>query len=508
MSHETENPLIIDVVGEVEPSEPTEQSASKKANQTAGKKGFFKREKAASAAIAAPQAATEADVNAVTSTQVQSASQQPVQAQVQSADAAQAQPASPQSNQAAPAQPIQSVSQQPQPQSQSQPVQPVSPGFMPAPMNQPIQQGNMAAAVAAPQKSKAFFVFGILAVLVVVFALVAIGFYTVFQSRDQNLLIPTSQVSQESDEVKPIVSASLDQASKVSLRATAENWNEETSTPVVAYVKRVEDTADGVNDGGAAAAAERYFAFAPNDIASISLPAGHYAFNFIVPLNEDGSLYAVPDMVDMVVGDGGMAVLPVEFTPISKEDATQEQITRALAQLKTASEKGDSSFSNEAFKRSIDLALNTWFPQEGAATEHPATELTQEQQEALDAQADSQSAEQNEGDSSSAASTEHTHDWVAQHEQRWQPAVVPVIDTAAWESPVYARYRCREGILFETLEACLAHVRERGNEPYAASNEIIRIDYHPAVVHYEEQGSYENVMTGYRCSICGARGTL
>lgn len=542
MSHETENPLIIDVVGEAEPPQSAEQTASKKPSRSAGKRVFFKKEKA-TAGAATVQAASEAEVDsakraaAATAPPVQdpvsqeppireepATNQQPAPSKPQMQQPEQFQPQAQAPSSAQVQQPVQpqvaapqaSQSEMPQVQPQAQPVQPQAPqptaaqptppassGYAPVPMNQPMQQGNMAAAVAAPQRSRAFFVFGILAVLVVMFALVVMGLYAFFPFDEDRLLVPTNQVSQSSDEVKPIVSASLDQASKVSLRATADKWNENDSTPVIAYVKRVEGASEGDEDS-----AERYFAFAPNQNASISLPAGRYAFNFIAPMNADGTLYAVPEMVNMVVGDGGMAVLPVDFTLIPKEEVTEEQVSRALAQLKTASEKGDGSLDYEPFKKSIDLALTTWFPQNGSSTEQPATDLTQEQQDALNAQADSQNAGQANSGSSSTATTEHEHDWIAQHEQRWQPAIVPVIDTAAWESPVYARYRCQEGILFETLDACLAHVRERGNEPYTSSNEIIRIDYHPAVVHYEERGSYEDVITGYRCSICGVHGTL
>lgn len=616
MSHDTENPLIIDVVGEVEPAEPMDERASKKAGRSAGKKSFFKKEKPAPG-VTATQAASEAEVNAAkraataaavppvqgpvshkpkmqedvvanaaeeqpsvlhseaeavaapqiqdepATVSVQSDQQatvdpaqaqeavgaapeaympsqavaaeaaQPVQAQAQQPETTRPQAVpvqqAPQSAQpvqsipvqqvnqpaARPAQqvqrsaqhvqqPAQQVQQPPQTVQPSQQAQPqssaASAGFAPAPAPQRAQQAAYAP-VAAPHKSRAFYVFGILAAAAAVFALGAIGFFGFLQPDEQNMLVSTSHMDQDSSEVKPIVSASLDQASKVSLRATAENWNENDSTPVIAYIKRVTDASEKTSGEGPA---ERYFAFAPNQSASVALPAGRYAFTFVPPVNSDGSIYAVPDMVDMVVGDGGMAVLPVDFKRVSKDDVSQELAARIVAQLKTASEKGDSSFETDAFKRSIDLALTSWFSQ-GDAAEKPATDLTQEQQNALNAQAQS-NGQQAESSSSSAA--EHAHDWIAQHERRWNPAIVPVIDTAAWESPVYARYRCQEGILFETLDACLAHVRQRGNEPYAASNEIIRIDYHPAVVHYEEQGTYEDVITGYRCSICGASGSL
>ncbi len=395
-----------------------------------------------------------------------------------------------------------------------------------------------AAVAAAPRRSAAVYVFGILAILVVVFAVAAAGFYALIHMQGQTSLPQTAQVEQVGEKDGSIVSAAFDQASKVSLRATADGWSEEASTPLIAYIKRVEDANpssssnstsapsdpsltpmsaeldpekadEGTEDDGQ----ERYFAFSPNKNASLSLPSGRYTFSFITPLNSDGSLYTVPEMVDMVVGDGGMAVLPIDLVHVEASEVTEEQSSHALAQLKTAWErKKDASFDYGPYAKSIDLALNTWFSEKSDATEDESSaDLTEEQQAALDAQANTQaeqSSEQSSSASSAPTATEHAHDWVAQHEQRWEPSIVPVIDTAAWESPVYARYKCQEGILFETLDECLAHVREHGNETYTSSNEIIRIDYHPAVVHYEERDSYVDVVSGYRCSICGATGTL
>lgn len=572
MPHENENPLIIDVVGEVESPRPIDQQDPKRVGRAATKRSFFKREKAV-ADTTATQAASAAEVDAakraavaasvppvqgpapqpvvsqaatvapepsmqqpVSSQPVQPEQPQPVVQPVQSqapssmegqsqqqfqAEAPHVQAPPQQSQQSQQSQqPMQQPAPQPmnaeqpqiaqnqQSQSASQPVvQPVQPNPVPVPMASQVVQGNMAAAV-PEQRNTAVYVFGVLAALVMVFALSVAAFFVFFQPEDRTPLVPTIDTDLEAEEVRPIGSVSLDQASKVSLRVTAEGWTEEGSTPVIAYIKRVEGASDEEASDGEAASDERYFAFAPNKNASVSLPAGRYTFSFIAPMNSDGSMYAVPDTVSMVVGDGGMAVLPVDLVMIAKDDLTQEQVTHALAQLKTASDKGGESFEYEPFKKSIDLALNTWFPQNDATTEQPATDLTQEQQDALNAQADSQSSSQGDEGAASDAAAEHAHDWIAQHEQRWEPEIVQVIDTPAWESPVYARYRCQEGILFETLSDCLTHVRERGNEPYAESNEIIRIDYHPAVVHYEEQGRYVDVITGYRCSVCGVRGTL
>lgn len=566
MSHETENPLIIDVVGQVESSDPSESHSSKKTAKGAAKKGFFRR----AAATTTAQAATAEDVNAAKRAACEAsvprvdepAAPQP-SASADAPSQQQAYQTTVRSQQPIASQPVQVPSQQAapqaaqQPQSQSVPTRPapeqsVMPDAtaampqpqpsQPAPTVAPVPQGYpLAAPVAAASshRSPAFYVFGTLVAVVVVFAVAAAGFYMFLHMQDHIDLPSTGQVVEVDETASPMVSSTFDQASKVSLRATADGWSEEASTPLIAYIKRVDDPqsssrsgSTSTSEGSSASSAssspsaegaltsgdadedafERYFAFAPNKNASVSLPSGRYTFSFITPLNADGSLYEVPEMVDMVVGDGGTAVLPVDLVRIEADQVDDEQSSHALAQLKTAWEKGDASLTSESFARAIEAALGTWFSDKGAAGEDSSTELTPEQQAALDAQADSQGGHDDGagdgGPTNDAATAEHAHDWVAQTEQRWEPSVVPVIDTPAWESPVYANFKCQEGILFETLDECLAHVREHGNEPYAPSNEIIRIDYHPAIVHYEERGRFVDVVTGYRCSICGATGTL
>ncbi len=597
MSHETENPLIIDVVGQVESSDRSEDHSSKKAGKSAAKKGFFRR----AATTATTQAATTEDVNAAHRAACEasvprvdgpasSEPSRPAAAEPFAASAKPQQPAQPSSDERPrPQQPVASAEAPygqsqapasapmgdqrsaqpaaappgPPPAPKPQPVAPEAPSVppqaqaMPQPQPQPMipppmppqSYGVPLVAAAAPaRRSPVVYVFGILVALIVVFAVAAAGIYAFIHMQSRTELSSTGMTAEVEDKANPMVSSTFDQASKVSLRATAEGWSEEASTPLIAYIKRVEDV--GSSQGGAPSGAwsssvnsaspssssasssaskaesgpaeiseegaedtfERYLAFAPNKPASVSLESGRYTFSFITPLNADGSLYAVPEMVDMVVGDGGMAVLPIDLTRIEAGAVTEEQSAHALAQLKTAWEKKDPSFEHGPYEKSIDQALNQWFADKEKGKDESSADLTEEQQAALDAQADSQgdeSSERNDGgepDTSSASG--HDHDWVAQHEQRWEPSVVPIIDVPAWESPVYAKYKCQEGILFETLDACLAHVRERGNEPYMTSHDIIRIDYHPAIVHYEERGRYVDVVSGYRCSVCGATGTL
>lgn len=547
MSHENENPQIIDVVGEAESADESGANVSAKGGKGNAKKGFFRK---AAAGRAAAQAATAEEVSAAKRAEAEAtvprveeapSQQAPVNAAPQSAFSPQSQPqasqqASPQpepvviaqpataepSWQAQPVPPAQQpvvqapVQPQPQPQPQAQPAvipQPLSAPQAPA----PTFQGAAVASVAAPRRNAAVYVLGILAALVVVFAIAAAGFYSLIHLQGgTDLALTGSTESVEESESGPIASAAFDQASKVSLRATAEGWSEEASTPLVAYIKRVDDvesssssTAQDSDDNQAepSESYERYFAFAPNKNASVSLPSGRYTFSFITPLNADRSLYAVPDMVDMVVGDGGTAVLPVDLSLIEADAVTEEQASHALAQLKTAWETQDASFDHEPFAKAVDLALNSWFAEQPATEGQPTAELTADQQASLDAQAESQTGDGSASASDSAVAA-HDHQWTALTEQRWEPAVVPVIDMVAWESPVYASYACAEGVLFETLDECLAHVRARGNESYTTSNAIMRIDYHPAVVHYEERGSYVSVITGYRCSVCGATGSL
>lgn len=351
--------------------------------------------------------------------------------------------------------------------------------------------------------------------VVVAAALVAAGVFAY-----QQLVAPKPQPAQDvPTAVGPVANSAGIPMSKVSLRANAEGWSEEESTPVVAHIQRVgsasssssaaasssatsqaratsgvaasaasyapgaaplRQAAEGSSSSNAAASSssssdaaaasgsagyDAYHAFSANESTTLDLVPGRYTFTYLTPLNSDGSLYDVPEPMEVTVGDDGTALLPVNLTRVAADDVTKERAEQVIAALKAAMARGDGSFSNAAFKSAYDKAFSEWF----APKEDEEVDLTDEEKARLESQLASSSS----ASSSSAAAHEHT--WTAVTENRVVNYTETVVESPAWQEPIYDA---------------------RGN--------IIGYNYHPAITRNEEQQRTERVITGYRCSGCGA----
>lgn len=309
----------------------------------------------------------------------------------------------------------------------------------------------------------------------------------------------------------PIAALSGTPMAKVSLRANAEGWSEDKSTPIIVYIRKVEEgsassssagasqasqvweqgeaetksllynartnradityqaesssassssssTSSAEASGSSAASAggyEAYHAFSANVNETISLPPGRYTFTYITPLNEDGSLYKVPEVVDAAVGKDGTALLPVSLEKVAAAEVTDEQAKQAAARIRTAMEKGDDSFSNAAFKTAFDKALTEWFAEKLKTDEEKkAAEEAKKKDE--DGKKDEGQGGDSAGSTSSSSSSggsapsaptvttpssgsvtqTHVHQWTRHDEQYWVPNVV-VVSPAYWDNGTY-----------------------------------------------------------------------
>lgn len=356
-------------------------------------------------------------------------------------------------------------------------------------------------------------------------ALVAAGVFAY-----QHLAAPKPQaVDEVPTAVGPVANSTGIPLSKVSLRANADGWNEETSTPVVAHIQRTDggaSSSSSASSGSSSANAatssattqasasgraladtsgykpaqaqafatqvadsddngssssedsvaatgsadyDAYHAFSANESSTLSLIPGRYTFTYLTPLNSDGSLYEVPEPVEVTVGDDGTALLPVDLKRIEADDVTKEQAEKVINALKVAMAHGDGSFSNAAFKSAYDKAFSEWF----APKEDEEVELTDEERERLESQL--ASARSSSSSSSASSASNHTHSWTAITEDRVVNYTATVVESPAWDEPIYD---------------------SRGN--------IIGYNHHPAITRNETRQRTERVITGYRCSVCGA----
>lgn len=111
------------------------------------------------------------------------------------------------------------------------------------------------------------------------------------------------------------------------------------------------------------------------------------------------------------------------------------------------------------------------------------------------------------GSSSKPASKPaHEHDWQPVTDKQWVPNIVTV--QAAYDEPIYEyKQICTCGEEFSSGSAAAAHREERmlagDTSPHSSSTKKVQTGtkHHDAVT--EDQGQYETVTTGYKCS-CGA----
>ena len=113
------------------------------------------------------------------------------------------------------------------------------------------------------------------------------------------------------------------------------------------------------------------------------------------------------------------------------------------------------------------------------------------------------------GSSKPASKPAHEHDWQPVTDKQWVPNMVTVTDKAAWDEPVYKSvHECKCGETFSSNSEAAAHTEQYaiqgigGHSSRVVKKQVDTI-HHDAQTHQEDQGHYEMVTTGYKCS-CGA----
>lgn len=120
---------------------------------------------------------------------------------------------------------------------------------------------------------------------------------------------------------------------------SAEGWDEETSSPVIAHIVCEELGID------------YYHAYAANESVALGVPGeGDYDVSFVSPVNADGSVYRVPDTatVASVPDDEADGGLPFEFERIPAEDVAADDLTAIVSQVAEAIKSGDETLTGEA----------------------------------------------------------------------------------------------------------------------------------------------------------------
>ena len=351
----------------------------------------------------------------------------------------------------------------------------------------------------------------------------------------------------------------------LSVGASAEGWDAETSSPVIVHVVSEELGVD------------YYHAYDANVACQLPAEAGEYQLSFVAPVNADGSTYRVPETqtVQAVVSDDGQGAdldLPYEFELVGAEDVAADELTAVIEQVTAAIRGGDETLTGVAGAAVADRVKENCAANPNADSE-AVEEAGAEAEEASQAESTAQtgqvggsgasedsssggatsstggsapsssggsgssSGSGNSGSSSSGGSgstsggssssggssqSQHTHNWVAQTTTVHHDAVYKTVHHDAVYTTVHHDAVTESRSICNSCGADItgsesAHMKEyalKGDmtHSYSVKPVVVQDAYDEQVLvtaAYDEQvlvtAAYdETVTTGYKCSGCGA----
>lgn len=204
----------------------------------------------------------------------------------------------------------------------------------------------------------------------------------------------------------------------VALEVSAEGYTEQ-SSPLVAVVEPVADAggdgADGQGSDDGPASPTEAFAHAvsaeevSSGTASVELKPGTYTVSFVSPVNQDGSVYKVPEPQEVTVAapegeadDGGTAPespkVDVKLDPVPADQVTKEDLDKIKSDLADAVAKGDGTLSGDAGSQATDKA-------EENASKAPASKPAEEGQKPEEKPAEQKPADSQTSGSSGSGSS-------------------------------------------------------------------------------------------------------
>lgn len=284
---------------------------------------------------------------------------------------------------------------------------------------------------------------------------------------------------------------------------------------------------------GAEAGTEFYHATPASDAIegkdSVRLTEGTWEITAIPIINPDGSITTPSGGGEQDVSGGHKNTGSTEFTGETKPagDVTQDDIDKVLDKVNEAVSKGDGTLTGDAGKDVVNKVTDN-------ASKAPAADK-EKVEEKKDAATDSAAkAEEKKADtvkpstgsnsapsksdskpsSGSTSKPSHEHTWQAQYRNDpvYETRTRTVVDQDAWDEQVLSGSHavCSDGSVFYDNAALAAYCKKMAMAGTPVSYYTVD-DYttvhHEAVTHqetYQVQTGTKQVLTGYRCSGCGA----
>lgn len=328
-----------------------------------------------------------------------------------------------------------------------------------------------------------------------------------------------TKIEADGDSGKKQVSEKTEPAVDWTVKIEAEGVTADSSPLITRYV-----CTDGDDKG-----VEFYHATSASDAIegkdSVQLTEGTWEISAIPIINPDGSITTPAGGGEKAVSGESKDSGSTEFTGETKPagDVTQDDIDKVLDKVNEAVSKGDGTLTGDAGKDVVNKVTDN-------ASKAPAADK-EKVEEKKDAATDSAvKAEDKKTDaakpstgsgsapsksdskpsSGSSSKPSHEHTWQAQYRSDpvYETRTRTVVDQDAWDETVNANYdefRFSDGYVTTSLADAINHQDITGCS-YSLYTPQVTI-HHEAVTHqetYQVQTGTKQVLTGYRCSGCGA----
>lgn len=279
---------------------------------------------------------------------------------------------------------------------------------------------------------------------------------------------------------------------------------------------------------GAEAGTEFYHATPASDAIegkdSVRLTEGTWEITAIPIINPDGSITTPSGGGEQDVSGDHKGSGSTEFTGETKPagDVTQDDIDKVLDKVNEAVSKGDGTLTGDVGKDVVNKVTDN-------ASKAPAADKEKVEEKKDTATDSAAKAEEKKADavkpstgsssapsksdskpsSGSASKPSHEHTWQAQYRNDpvYETRTRTVVDQDAWDEQVLSgsHYQFSDGYVTSDDADAWAH-QKATHASYTVVDDYTTI-HHEAVTHqetYQVQTGTKQVLTGYRCSGCGA----
>lgn len=284
---------------------------------------------------------------------------------------------------------------------------------------------------------------------------------------------------------------------------------------------------------GAEAGAEFYHATPASDAIegkdSVRLTEGTWEITAIPIINPDGSITTPAGGGEQAVSGEQKGSGSTEFTGETKPagDVTQDDIDKVLDKVNEAVSKGDGTLTGDAGKDVVNKVTDNASKAPAAdkekveekkdAATDSAAKAEEKKADAVKPSTGSSSAPSKSDSKPSSGSTSkpsHEHTWQAQYrsEPVYTTETYTIVDQKAWDEQVRSgsHYLFSDGAVFYDDYQAANYQESKALSGTPVSYTLVddyKTIHHEAVTHQETrqvQTGTKQVLTGYRCSGCGA----